>query len=266
MIVLAQPLAPGQTVIVMPMQPLADPTQEQLSHALLQLTHVPFYSFHTGVTQDDARLLRTVGVATQCQYNNFGNLDSLHSTIVAALEEQGQSEAEGAEVFIGTICRIVPAIVRAFHAETAWITLRSFPPTSQYEARWHQDGIYFTEPEDPRVQHKAVFTLNRAGTLFGNLPIDAHAAFAETEEALSRAYGVGDAGAAASLQRRLNAMMPHENIIQSQATFEGVLFNVGDPERAAVHSEPFIESPGWFISVVPGSGQQVASLKRRWNK
>ena len=47
---------------------------------------------------------------------------------------------------------------------------------------------------------------------------------------------------------------------------EGLIFIVGNLDKALIHSEPPMHSFRIFISILPGTGEQIAGLKKRWNR
>jgi hypothetical protein len=208
--------------------------------------------------------LNLLGVISNGQYDNFGELDLLEKTARLALADQGQGESPATAVFVSSVSRLTHSTIKAIGCETAWVCLRTFMPETEFTARWHRDGRFFIAEDDPVVQHKAVFALKGRLSLFTTIEEGIMAQFDEVERRLSAAYSAKDKSAIVAIQAELNAFVRPANIVRLQAPHQGALFNVGIPERAGVHSEPEFDSARWFMSVVPGSREQILALKQRW--
>jgi len=134
----------------------------------------------------------------------------------------------------------------------AWVTLRagSGPAPEFDNSRWHQDGTYFT-PSPRRGHFKFVATLKGPGTLFGKTTdlerfadlrhIHGNPIFEREKDSIVERFGQEEIGRAA-------------------------FFLVANEDLAAIHSEPVTKGPRLFMSVLPGSADEVESLRVRWEE
>jgi hypothetical protein len=250
----------------MTMHPLNDSTQNAIMAALRLLDRQTFAIFKTGITEEEARQLHLLGVKSNAQYDNFGESDSLVDTVRVALADQGQNDSPAATTFVSGVFRLANATVKAFNCETAWVCLRSFTPELKFTARWHTDGRFFADEGAPLVQHKAVFAWSGKASLFATIAEERCPTFNQIEQQLGAAYAERAQSLIPTLQAKLNKLICSTDVVRPKAPYEGAVFNVGDPNYAAIHSEPEFDRARWFMSVVPGSRDQILELKRRWKK
>jgi hypothetical protein len=213
--------------------------------------------FNAALSTAEAALLQNLHVASQAALDNFADLGNLESDLVDFLHTQGNDQ-QTSKAAAAIIQRLVEQSRDAFGAETAWVTLRASIPNSQFDIpRWHTDG-YFYEPYQG-VQHKVAFAIKGNGTLFGNLTDKWRSAF---EECVSRhTYPL-----TVEMRTETAELMTQHGNIHPTLKNQGVIFTVGDMKRAAIHSEPPITEQRLFLSIVPGSHEQIASLAKRWHR
>ena len=200
-------------------------------------------------------MLQKLHVSSTSALDNFGNLDSIKRELADFLQTLGNDSTVSA-----TAADIIESLViqsrDAFNAETAWVTLRASVPNSNFDIpRWHTDG-YFYEPHQG-IQHKVAFGLKGNGTLFAQLSDEWRKAFLECM--LRHNY-------VPSMEMRKESakLVDDHGVIQMTARKQGVVFAVGKPDGSAIHSEPPVTEPRLFLSIIPGTHKQIASLASRW--
>ena len=107
------------------------------------------------------------------------------------------------------------------------------------------------------MQYKVAITLKGSGTLFCNIPKEERKNFTE---AVFQEYSHSLKGRE-ELAKLLNQYKDYES-----GLYKGAAFVVGDPHNSAVHSEPQINSERIFVSILPGTKEQIKELQDRWNK
>ncbi len=208
----------------------------------------PFAFFDTNSS------LEHLNVNAGATYNLFGTPETLAADLkefIKALGNDGPASAAAAE----KIDTLVKDILKGFDAEAGWITLRATMPTDEFNIpRWHQDG-YFYEPFTGD-QRKAAVSLKGSATLLNDLPLSRMEAF----NAASRGNPNDDT------EKRLAvaAVLDDAQTVQPRKG-QGVVFIAGST-RGAVHSEPAMNEPRLFLSVLPGTKEQIEELRQRWNK
>lgn len=212
---------------------------------------------------DENRFLHVDLEFTTKEKECLANLDiSNHKELMSNLEELEQS-LDSIIHFISSIginnklvCSSVARLVlqishqllTLFQQDSAYIILRSFIPgdTENYETpRWHRDGYYYIPYSGDCV--KAAIPLKGAGTLFYKPSYVEAEQFKNTKESdrIERAKLLSDP------DKRESTPPGHAS-----------LFFVG-PDKGAIHSEPHIVSPRFFMSVLPGSKQQIDEFDER---
>ena len=230
------------------------PSTLELSLRRAILADADFSHFDLGLDVRVLKNFQNLNIQSTASYSNFGEPDHICAEIKKFLGGQG-NDIVSAQVAAEAIDTIVKGVLGAFQSESAWVSLRSFSPTTEYDVpRWHTDGYYY----EPFLgdQKKVVATLKGAPTLINDL----------------RGH----------LRQQFNALfsvIPHDDIegrkeiaalVDSSKTSQafpgqGSIFVAGSA-RAALHSEPPIKEPRLFLSVLPGSSVQIEELRKRWNK
>ena len=154
-----------------------------------------------------------------------------------------------------------------------WLSIRITQNTvpQWIKPRWHRDGHFFDDTT--RSEIKFVTTLLGANTLIAPTENSIYSQFdniikekrneqdiyvkkhkLDPHSAIAREYYQ-------QLNKKYNTLF--ENIpIDYQAIHNntGILFASGTPD-AAIHSEPMMDKPRIFISIVPGTEMEILQLK-----
>lgn len=136
-----------------------------------------------------------------------------------------------------------------FNKESVWVMVRVTLPNNEFDIpRWHKDGYYI---ESEEKTYKLVFTVKGAPTRFAEMTDVGK--YKELEK-----YEEDDI----EIRKKfMSAVKETDPISKDQAT----MYLVGG-EDAKVHSEPPIDAPRIFMSVVPGSREQIEKFKERYEK
>jgi hypothetical protein len=183
-------------------------------------------------------------------YNNYGRLDLAAGELAQFLKLHGNAPDLTQRV-VTNLDYMIKESLAAVQAETAWLTLRTCLPTTYFDRpRWHTDGRFYTPTEIP--QRKIAITLKGSKTLLNHLHPSLREEFdrlqmSDNNRDTDRLISPGDSRAA-----RRNM---------------GTIFIVGTLDgRDAVHSEPPIHSERYFLSLLPGSREQIEELRNNWNE
>lgn len=129
---------------------------------------------------------------------------------------------------------------------------RSFIPNEKFKVpRWHQDGFYFAPFSEQYLKSpivKAAIALKGAGTLFYKLsPIEVEEFHKMRRENPDRI--------------RLSKFLNDTSKVESTPKGSGSVFIVGP--RGAMHSEPYMTTTRFYMSLLPGSEKQIQEFDRR---
>ena len=222
----------------------------------------PFFNFTLGLSEEEKTTLRQISIDGTKEYNNFDNLDQFESKTTAFLQSLGNSEELSLRAS-KIIKKVVNDIKAAFNVDAAWVAIRSFTETTEFdEPRLHTDGYYYLPFEGS--QYKVAIALKGAGTLFYELPEDFRNIFKEIQNKQTLDNEKENRAKFVKLLEEYSTQT--QCFTYPGETCSGVVFLVGNSDFAAVHSEPPIHSQRLFLSILPGSKKQIQELHDRWGQ
>lgn len=215
-----------------------------------------FVIFKLNLSTEERQMLHNLKADKENSYNNFGAIDLIKPEASRFLQYIGNNQ-ETSDATAKVIHRLVSEALSAFNADAGWVSIRAFVPSDDYDTpRWHKDGWFFNTPEG--YQRKVAIVLKGASTLFNNMPKSQQVAFDELCNALSSDQLKVE-------NRRKIAELVDSGLTQTAKEDEGSIFVVGS-NRAAIHSEPPIHSERIFLSIVPGTKEQIEELRSNWKR
>lgn len=195
-------------------------------------------------------------------FDYYGPVDSTFvEAIHAHLSQLKGNSEETIQSLTQLITRVAQEAQTILEREAAWVTVRVTKPNHKFDTpRWHQDGGYFASEEKT---YKLVFTVKGAPTRFAEItePTRFHELQRESSDNFIRnqasreEYEAHDQAIRHQMTETVKEIQPHD---PNQAA----IYLVGD-EQAKVHSEPPLEEPRIFMSVVPGSVEEINALRER---
>lgn len=240
---------------------------EQVRRSLTELTpDIPFVIFDLALPQEDIdcfKKLKIKSTITYDSYDNYGDLAKLECGLKVFLQSLS-NENEILEKASKLIMKIVTQTLIGCEQESAWVSLRASTKTDEFDLpRWHTDG-YFYNPffaEQNKEQYKIVLALKGPGTLlypqvlFNNLPSTIQKDFhllSMSEEAFTK-----------DNRMALAKMLDMSNAVSAKLNY-ATIFIVG-ADYAAIHSEPLTHEDRFFLSILPGSKEQILELYNVWH-
>jgi hypothetical protein len=199
------------------------------------------------ISDKEKSLIEKLEIKATNEYNRFGNLQALNNELPTFLHENGNIDKEINQAIAEIIARTAKEVIKATKKETAWVCVRSFTPTNEYNIpRWHIDGYYY--PPYSGLIIKFVATLKGKHTLLYKLEKNKRNEFnlkSNDRQTLSKFLNI--------------------NKSESPKNGYGILYIVGDNKTAAIHSEPEIREERLFFSILPGNMDEITDLYSRWN-
>ena len=200
-------------------------------------------------TQEDIDLINRLDIAESYDHNQFGNFDQLEQRVTKLLTTIGNNDPEVVVRIAHIISDITNKVMVISGEETAWISLRAFIPSHDYDMpRWHMDGYYFTPQDKSTVMYKFAITLLGDGTMF--YPVEADQRREVWRKTINRPY--------------MRDYCKQEQIIHAHQG-QGAFFVSCRTTQSALHSEPPITKPRLFLSIVPCNEKQIEELKKKVN-
>ena len=219
------------------------------NEAFNTLSEVPYaVSFcNMNFTQEDIDLINRLDIAESYDHNQFGNFEHLEHNVTKVLKAIGNNDPEVIVHVAHIISDITNKVMIISGEETAWISLRAFIPSHDYDMpRWHMDGYYFTPQDKSAVMYKFAITLLGDGTMF--YPLEADQRREVWRKIINRPY--------------MRDYCKQKNIMHAQQG-QGAFFISCRTTQAALHSEPPITKPRLFLSIVPCNTKQIEELKKQ---
>lgn len=188
----------------------------------------------------------------QKEYNRFGDLHLLKEELPSFLRNIGNDDEEVIQAVTEIIDRATQQVTKAANKNSAWVAVRAFTPTHEYDIpRWHIDGPFYglNGPYPyPGTVFKFAAVLKGRPTLLYKLPNDMRAMFCSNQN-----------------DRIFLSKLLDLNKAESPKKGEGVFFIVGNDDIGAVHSEPKMDESRLFFSILIGDESEINELYLRWH-
>lgn len=202
--------------------------------------------FELGMTAAEKSALKKLTIQ-KSQHTDTYELPTLKQFSAAYLQELGNS-AEVSEKIGGFIARMAEQTREFFKADKVWVALRASQRNPDFDLpRWHIDGYYFQPYKNDC--HKVALALKGTATLFNTAAGADKKSFVDS---LCRGAKMDDM----EHRKLLNAMLDPA-LTETPPPHHGAVFVAGSEDRAAIHSEPPITGERLFISIVPGTAEQI---------
>lgn len=185
------------------------------------------------------------------------------------INQIGNNSIQSVQIMSNTMQKLAEQVCDGYNVDHCWISIRVSLPNKQYDIpRWHMDGSFFTStPEDrQQLQSKFVTVLCGDGTLLLNATKSDRIKYSKywNDE-------IRNAGKDYSIQitekfrEGIANILKHRKIHQIKNN-EGLIFIVGNKDKALIHSEPPIKHNRIFISILPGTERQIKEREKQVKK
>lgn len=232
----------------------------------------PYELIKLDITKDEIEHNQNLKVKNRATYGYYGEIDKID---YSELKEFVENIGENTDKTIETINSSIQKIIKQFtdyHKEnyrdvdSVWISIRPTKPMDDFKIpRWHRDGPYFTKEKGEKT-YKFATCLKGPTTLFIK---DEHTInefdkifLAEREKQREMKF------------ESFEEQIKYDNKVVRPKLAEvigkdyesvpdnyGLIFLGGDPD-AVVHSEPDKDTDRLFISILPGSFEQIKQWKK----
>lgn len=207
----------------------------------------PFTHFELDLNKNEQECLANFKIDKMQELS--GTLEELEysleeiNTFISSL---GENDFHSCSSMVQLILKLAHQALTIFQQECAYIILRASIPNEEFKLpRWHQDAYYYHPFAGQPF--KAAIPLKGAGTLF----------YRPNYEELEKFKQIEDR------KQRDDLLIDPLRIEPTPSGF-GSLFIVGH-EAGAIHSEPYINSQRFFMSVLPGKKKDIQDYNDRQN-
>lgn len=235
----------------------------------------PYLDFDLELTAEEKLLFQRFDLslverlsADLTQFSVFGSMEMFEEKFACYLSQLGRNELEVVTHAAKIMAKLSQRVLEHFEQSCGWFCLRPTLPNDLFKIpRWHRDGYFYSPYQDP--QAKAVMVLKGPRTLFYEASAAQRAAMEEFDKS---------APPLTPRMTKLDEFLKYQDTVRvqldkhvfdrSQAVVApygvGTLFTVG--AHGAVHSEPHMNEPRLFLSVLPGTPEQIAELQARMGR
>lgn len=232
----------------------------------------PYVNFDLELTDEEKALFQRFDLSYFGQlehrfqeFNDYGDTSLLEESLRIYLTKLGQNPPQDIIMAANVMTRISQKALRYFETTHGWICLRPSLPNQDFQLpRWHRDGYFYSPYEDP--QAKMVMALKGPPTLFYEATEEQRATMEAYDNAAPklsprmtklkeyRAYQEG-------VRKQLADKVFDRSHAVTATAGHGTIFTVG--KNGAIHSEPDMNVPRLFFSILPGTAEQITEFQER---
>jgi len=194
-------------------------------------------------------------------YNNKLELEfDQYDQLVDYFKSLGTNIDQDCITYSRLIFRLINLVRQIKSNTSCWLSIRSsIPNDDDYKIpRFHKDGKYYSTKENEIVQ-KFILTIKGPGTLICEPTEQGQQKFDEVF------YNTNNTFSDLEIREKLAHALIDEHIHQLTNN-QGCFFTVGSDLKSSIHSEPNITQPRLFISILPGTFEQIEELRIRWKR
>ncbi len=191
------------------------------------------------------------------EFNHFSvhnNLDNLKSFI----SEIGKNSNDSVNIITNLIKKLIKNVMKGYNKKDYFLIIKTFPVLEDFDIpRWHCDGQQKGfKPRNDISKFATVF--KGPGTLFIKTTPDQRHKFTEIEKGWENTL---------EYRKKLDKEIEGERIQLKKN--QGAIFmarTVEDQLTCGIHSEPPLHEPRLFLSILPGSKNEIIDTMEYYKK
>lgn len=230
-------------------------------------TKSAFQIFHIDYTQEEKDAIHNFNVKNAGNfkdYNYYGS-ELNKKDVKEFLEKLCDNSKKEINLITKIIFKLLSNITKGYKKDYYWISIRIVDLSHDFDIpRWHIDGKYFGKKLN---QSKFVTVVKGPGTLLKDNTPDVKKVFHPIrdefrKEILGVPYGTDEWNTINNKYREKFAheLQPFET--KQLTNDDGLIFFAGD-ENSAIHSEPKMDRQRMFISILPGTKEDIEMIGDR---
>jgi hypothetical protein len=217
-------------------------------------------------TQTEKSLISRFNIDITKRYNPdyIGHVNYFNP--LETLKMIGNNTEEDVQKMADIIKRLAQEVCNGYGRKYVWVSIRANNPIDIWDVpRWHTDGNFFINPKSrTKQQSKFITVLKGAGTLMIH-PQPNNEIIEKIAKLWSEIRNNYKEQMSIEFRKKYDAILVNENKKQLNNE-QGLVFMVGNRDRALIHSEPPMREDRLFISILPGYEYEITELNKRWNK
>ncbi len=235
-----------------------------------------FKMFKIKLSKGEQQSISELEINSSNSLNYYGDLNSLD--FEDFFSKIGKNSSKTCKTIESVIKKITKKVLGGFNRDNCWISVRASKPNNNFDIpRWHYDGTYF---KNISSQAKFAMVLKGPGTLVIKKSSKVETAYEKIknqfrEEYLDQFKKIKPQTFDEDVQIQMKLQDKYRPIyakamskfkIRQLDNDQGIVFWGGnDHHISALHSEPKIDEPRLFISILPGSKENIMEWKNKTN-
>lgn len=196
-------------------------------------------------------------------YSHFGSITMMKG-LYEFISEIGNNNITQIETMTKIITNIIKKVLKGYDMEYFWMDIRISTPNELYKIpRWHKDGYFFNNTE---LVAKFATVLKGPGTLVIRGTKETNSTYKMLVQKMrddkSKYDTDKDKEKFHNKYRKIYMKAFNKYKMKQLDNNTGIIFYNGI-EKGAIHSEPPINENRMFISILPGSMNDIMALKER---
>jgi len=231
-----------------------------------------FKKFKLNYTDQEIIQIKKFNISKSKSYDYMGNKNDMKN-INTFLNNIGTNDKACINILEKIIIKILDNVLSAFHTDYYWISISVTLPNNEFDIpRWHKDGKFFLNSKTTKSPH-FITVLKGPGTLLIKGTQKVNKIYNDLLLKIDDEYNKLKTKSGNKYVKITNKYRPifadalkSIKIIQPKNN-EGIIIH---PEitkginEGALHSEPKMDTPRLFISILPGSKIDIEELNKRY--
>jgi len=240
-----------------------------------------FKRFKMHYTPTEILAIEKFNLNTSNHFYHFGSYKDLKN-INEFLSKLGDNSTVLVNRMEKIIYNIIRKVLKGYKMEHFWMDIRVVMPCNHYDIpRWHKDGNYFPNDENESCTSKFITVLKGPGTLLIKSTKQVNEIYnknlKQERSELTPQSPIEEHNKVTNKYRPILAnKLSKEPVVQLKNS-QGLIFFTGvtkkgvpieemNMDKGALHSEPKMDVPRMFISILPSTEENIMALKKRWNR
>ncbi len=204
--------------------------------------------FDINYTKEELDLIEKFNISNFGNYNSYNTINNLENFI----KNIGKNSENNITMFYNIIKSLLENILKAYDTDSYWISLRILSKTDFFDIpRYHCDGYYFRDRN--KLQTKFITTLRGPTTLILDVK----------EEYEKDILQMNSLNTFTDLEKREHIAKYISGEKINITNTNGIIFVAGNKEKCLVHSEPKHDDNRIFISILPGTREEINDFSER---
>jgi len=229
-----------------------------------------FNLFEINYTENEQKTIKDFNITNIHHFSHFGSYEKLLTkNMNKFLSEIGNNTPKLVNNLEKIIIKLVKKVLKGYKTDYFWIDIRITLPNDRFDkTRWHKDGKFFVKNKDDKTS-KFATVLKGPGTLLLKSSKSINNKYRKIRSKRMLETKDKSEKEQEKINKKYRAIYAKEfdtkKIIQPNNN-QGVIFYTGfDDVNGVIHSEPKMDEPRMFISIMPNTKENIEELYERWN-